>query len=157
HRCGVEPAEWLCPADEGGACSAATSPGPSRWPRRAASRSSCVPAAAGGRRESAALPRSSAPAPARSGNGAPALRLPLMCCLYSASVVAAVIRISPRASTCLKICPGIGGAAQRRSRADDGVRLVDEQDQLRSLLHLADDVLEPFLEHAAEHCPGDDG
>ena len=31
------------------------------------------------------------------------------------------------------------------------MRLVDEQDQVRPLFHLADDVLDAVLEHAAQH------
>ena len=35
------------------------------------------------------------------------------------------------------------------------MRLVDEQDQVRPLLDLADDVLDAILEHAAQHRAGD--
>jgi hypothetical protein len=56
----------------------------------------------------------------------------------------------------LEDLPGIGWCAERRSGADQGVRLVDEQDQVRSFLHLADDVLQPLLEHPAEHRAGDE-
>src|SRR5262249_34105801 len=37
--------------------------------------------------------------------------------------------------------------------ADECVRFVDEQDQLRMLLDLADDVLQTLFEHAAQHRP----
>ena len=46
---------------------------------------------------------------------------------------------------------GIRRRAERRSGADHRVRLVDEQDQVRPLLQLADHVLDPVLEHAAQH------
>ena len=45
--------------------------------------------------------------------------------------------------------------AQRRAGADERVRLVDEQDQVRALAQLAQHVLHPILEHAAQHRPGD--
>ena len=45
--------------------------------------------------------------------------------------------------------------AERRAGADHRVRLVDEQDQVRPLLQLADDVLDAVLEHAAQHRAGD--
>jgi hypothetical protein len=35
--------------------------------------------------------------------------------------------------------------------------LVDEQDQIGPFFHLADDVLDPILEHAAQHRAGDHG
>ena len=50
---------------------------------------------------------------------------------------------------------GVRGRAERRTRANHRVHLVDEQDQVRPLLDLADDVLDPILEHAAQHRPGD--
>src|SRR3982751_723726 len=55
--------------------------------------------------------------------------------LYSLSVVAAIIRISPRAG--------------------HRVRFVDKEDQVRPLLELPDHVLNPILEHSAQHRPGD--
>ena len=54
----------------------------------------------------------------------------------------------------------VGGvdSALGRSRADDGVQLVDEQDDVAvRLLHLVDDGLEPLLELAPELGAGDDG
>ena len=45
--------------------------------------------------------------------------------------------------------------AERRAGADHRVRLVDEEDQVRPLLDFANHVLDPVLEHAAEHRPGD--
>ena len=45
--------------------------------------------------------------------------------------------------------------AERRAGADHRVRFVDEQDQVRPLLQLADHVLDPILEHAAQHRAGD--
>jgi hypothetical protein len=50
----------------------------------------------------------------------------------------------------------IGWRAERRSRADHRMRLVDEQNEVRPLLHLANDVLQSFLEHPAEHRSGDE-
>ena len=44
--------------------------------------------------------------------------------------------------------------AQRRAGADERVRLVDEQDQVRALAQLAQHVLHPVFEHAAQHRPG---
>ncbi len=52
---------------------------------------------------------------------------------------------------------GIGRRAERRSCTDDHVRLVDEQYEVRPLLHFADDVLQALLEHPAEHRAGDEG
>ena len=49
---------------------------------------------------------------------------------------------------------GVRRRAQRGSGPDHRVHLVDEQDQVRALLDLADDVLDPILEHPAEHRPG---
>ena len=75
--------------------------------------------------------------------------------LYSLSVVAATIRISPRASTDLKHVGGVRRRAERRAGADHRVRFVDEQNEVRPLLQLADDVLDAILEHAAQHRAGD--
>ena len=50
---------------------------------------------------------------------------------------------------------GVRRRAERRAGADHRVRLVDEQDQVRPLLDLADDVLDAVLEHAAQHRAGD--
>ena len=47
--------------------------------------------------------------------------------------------------------------AKRGAGADHRVRLVDEQNEIRPLLDLADDVLNAILEHAAQHRPGDHG
>ncbi len=46
--------------------------------------------------------------------------------------------------------------AERRSGADQRVRLVDEQNQVRPLLQLAEHVLNAVLEHAAQHRPGNE-
>ncbi len=46
---------------------------------------------------------------------------------------------------------GVRRRAERRARADDGVRLVDEEDQVVALLDLVDDALDALLEHAAQH------
>ena len=46
---------------------------------------------------------------------------------------------------------GIRRRAERGARADHRVRLVDEQNQVRPLLDLADHVLDAVLEHAAQH------
>ena len=68
--------------------------------------------------------------------------------LYSVHVVAAIVRSSPRASAGLSrfaASPPPCGAAG----ADDGVRLVDEEDdRLRRALHLGDDLLQAVLELA---------
>src|SRR5205085_908651 len=40
---------------------------------------------------------------------------------------------------------------ERRARADDGVRLVYEEDEVVALLHLVNDSLDALLEHAAQH------
>ena len=66
-----------------------------------------------------------------------------------------MMRTSPRASTDLKTLAASDGRAERRARADHRVHLVDEQDQVRPLLDLADDVLDAVLEHAAQHRAGD--
>jgi hypothetical protein len=50
----------------------------------------------------------------------------------------------------------IGRRAERRAGAHQRVRLVHERDELRLLLELANDVLDPFFEHAAEHRSGDE-
>ena len=50
---------------------------------------------------------------------------------------------------------GVRRSAQRRAGADQRVRFVDEEDQVRPLLDLADDVLDSILEHAAERGAGD--
>ena len=52
---------------------------------------------------------------------------------------------------------GVRRRAERRAGADHRVRLVDEQDEVRPLLQLADDVLDAVLEHAAQHRAGDHG
>ena len=49
----------------------------------------------------------------------------------------------------------VGRRAQRRAGADHRVDFVDEQDQVRALLDLADHVLDAVLEHAAQHRPRD--
>ena len=46
---------------------------------------------------------------------------------------------------------GVRRRAERRTGADHRVRLVDEQDQVRPFLQLANDVLNAVLEHAAQH------
>ena len=48
----------------------------------------------------------------------------------------------------------VGRCAQRRPRADERVRLVDEENQVRTLLQLAEHVLNAVLEHAAQHGAG---
>ena len=48
---------------------------------------------------------------------------------------------------------GVGRRAERRAGADHRVHFVDEQDQVRPLLDLADHVLDAILEHAAQHRP----
>ena len=71
--------------------------------------------------------------------------------LYSLSVVA---RDHPDLAAREHRLEDVGGVrrrAERRAGADHRVRLVDEQDQVRPLLQLADDVLDPVLEHAAQH------
>ena len=50
---------------------------------------------------------------------------------------------------------GVGRRAERRTGANHRVDFVDEQDQVRPLLDLADDVLDPVFEHAAQHGAGD--
>ena len=47
--------------------------------------------------------------------------------------------------------------AERRTGADDRVRLVHEDDEMRLLLQFPDDVLQPVLEHPSQHRPGDEG
>ena len=44
--------------------------------------------------------------------------------------------------------------AERRTGADERVRLVDEQDQVRALAQFAQHVLHAVLEHASQHRPG---
>ena len=46
---------------------------------------------------------------------------------------------------------GVRRRAERGAGADHRVRLVDEEDQVRPLLDLTDDVLDAVLEHAAQH------
>ncbi len=75
--------------------------------------------------------------------------------LYSLSVVAPMMRTSPRASTDLNTLAASDGAPERRARADHRVHFVDEQNQVRPLLDLADHVLDAILEHPAQHRPGD--
>ena len=71
-----------------------------------------------------------------------------MCFLYSAQVVAAIVRSVPRASagfSRLAASPGAGRAAG----ADQRVRFVDEQDdRLRRRLHFVDHLAQAVLELA---------
>ena len=46
---------------------------------------------------------------------------------------------------------GVRRRAERGSGADQRVGLVDEEDQVAAFLHLADHVLDPILEHPAQH------
>ena len=75
--------------------------------------------------------------------------------LYSLSVVAATIRISPRASTDLNTLAASDGAPS----ADPAPTIVcaSSTNRIRfgPLLQLADDVLDAVLEHAAQHGAGD--
>jgi hypothetical protein len=50
----------------------------------------------------------------------------------------------------------IGRGPEGRAGADDGVRLVDEEDQVLALLNLVDDPLDPLLEHSTQHRSGDE-
>ena len=99
-----------CRAGAGGACSAATSRARSRSPRRAGAPSSCARAAAAGCRGSCASPRSSARRPVTQRKRRASASSSWMYSLYSLSVVAATIRISPRASTDLKTLAASDGA-----------------------------------------------
>jgi hypothetical protein len=76
--------------------------------------------------------------------------------LYSPRVVAPMMRTSPRDKTDLKMLAASAGAPMAEPGAHHRVRLVDEQHQVGPLLHLADDVVETVLEHAAQHGAGDD-
>ena len=78
-----------------------------------------------------------------------------MCLRYSSSVVAPMVCSSPRASIGLSRLRGVHRALGRAG-ADDGVQLVDEQDDLAlGVLDLLEDGLEPLLELAAELGAGD--
>ncbi len=78
-----------------------------------------------------------------------------MCLRYSSSVVAPMQCSSPRASIGLSRLPASIDALGL-ARADHGVQLVDEQDDLaRRILHLLEHRLEPLLELAAVLGPGD--
>ena len=67
---------------------------------------------------------------------------------YSSGVVAPIRRSSPRASTALEDVAGVDGAFGR-TRADDGVDLVDEGDDLAvRVLDLVEDALQALLELA---------
>ena len=69
---------------------------------------------------------------------------------YSSSVVAPTSRSSPRASIGLIMLPASIARLAGRARADDGVQLVDERDDLaRRVLDVVEDGLEPLLELAA--------
>ena len=74
---------------------------------------------------------------------------------YSSSVVAPITCSSPRASAGLSMLPGVHRALGR-ARADDGVHLVDEQDQLVGVVaDLVDHRLQALLELAAVLRAGD--
>ena len=76
---------------------------------------------------------------------------------YSSSVVAPIMRSSPRASMGLSMLPGVHGALGRAG-ADDGVHLVDEGDDLAlGVGDLLEHGLEPLLELAAVLGAGDHG
>jgi len=49
---------------------------------------------------------------------------------------------------------GVGGCPQGRAGADHRMHLVHEEDEIGVFLDLADDVLDPVLEHATEHGAG---
>ena len=69
---------------------------------------------------------------------------------YSSSVVAPIIRSSPRASIGLSMLPASIARVAAGARADDGVQLVDEGDDLAvGVLDLLEHGLEPLLELAA--------
>ena len=51
---------------------------------------------------------------------------------------------------------GVGRSAQRRARADDRVRFVDEENQVVALFNFVDDSLDSLFKHAAQHRAGDD-
>ena len=79
-----------------------------------------------------------------------------MCLRYSSSVVAPTSRSSPRASIGLSMLLASIDALAGRARADDGVQLVDEGDDLAAgVLDLLEHGLEPLLELAAELRPRD--
>ena len=72
-----------------------------------------------------------------------------MCLRYSSSVVAPIIRSSPRASIGLIMLPA-SIAPSARAGADDGVQLVDEGDDLAGGVgDLLQHGLQPLLELAA--------
>ena len=74
---------------------------------------------------------------------------------YSSSVVAPIMRSSPRASIGLSMLPA-SIAPSAAPAPDDRVQLVDERDDLAvGLLDLVEDGLEPLLELAAELGAGD--
>ena len=66
-----------------------------------------------------------------------------------------MMRTSPRASTDLNTLAASDGAPSAEPAPIIVCDLVDEQDQVRPLLDLADDVLDAILEHAAQHRAGD--
>ena len=71
-----------------------------------------------------------------------------MCFLYSAQVVAAIVRSLPRARAGFSKIRGIAGAGSPAG-ADERVGLVDEQDdRLLRRLHLFDYLLQAILELA---------
>ena len=78
-----------------------------------------------------------------------------MCLRYSSSVVAPIMRSSPRASMRLEHVAGVHRALGRAG-ADDGVHLVDEGDDLAlGVGDLLEHGLEPLLELAAVLGAGD--
>ena len=78
--------------------------------------------------------------------------------VFSQAVVAAIIPDLARApGTDLNALAASEGAPSADTRADHRVRLVDEENQIRMLLQLPDDVLHPVFEHATQHRARDHG
>ena len=144
-----------CRAGAGAACSAATSRAPSRSPRRAGGPSSCARGAAAGCRGSAASPRCVGSATCTRAEAARERLVFLDVLLVLAQRGRTDHPDLAAREHRLEDVGGVGRRAERRAGADHRVRLVDEQDQVRPLLQLADDVLDPILEHPAQHRAGD--
>src|SRR3954451_14413611 len=77
------------------------------------------------------------------------------CLRYSSSVVAPMVCSSPRASIGLRMLAA-GIAPLRGPRPDEGVDLVDEQDDVAAGADLLEDLLQPLLEVTAVTRAGDE-
>src|SRR5205807_10075036 len=50
----------------------------------------------------------------------------------------------------------VGRGPERRARADNRVRFVDEKNQIVAFFDFVDDAFDSFFKHAAQHGAGDD-